>query len=325
MSTHTQPIAPSTSSVEPNHIGLLIGVSFLGALAAATWAIIVSEILAAPQETPAENFLGAPEDIAMIFALFVGFPLVSIFSLLTLRRVHLPPATFVVGGVTFVVIGTMPALARVFDVDALVPEVGFTFAAMLVAMDYCRRHFPILATELPVTACSFELVPKSIQRAVVVAVMCVAIAYGGWAMRPNQNLNLVRAVQANDLEAAREALALGARLDYNPFFPSRPKALGSPVTTAILSGHREMFFFLIEEGAPLDEISWQEEKTPLMAAASMGNAEVVEFLLSRGVSVSPKFGEESSAYDFAVAQGHSEVAALLKSAASKAATSAAAK
>ena len=251
----------------------------------------------------------------MYFALCIGFPVAFVLSLLTLRRTHLPQTMFVVGGVTFVVIGVMPLFIRWLGLDSLVLIGGLAFAAMLAAMLYCRREFPMLQGTPADSPETFVSIPIAVRRVLVISTACVVFAYGAWGARPNQNARLVRAVQSNDLESVQEALGSGARLDYNPFFPSRPKALGSPVTTAILSGHREMFFFLIEEGAPLDEISWQEEKTPLMAAAYMGNAEVVEFLLSRGVSVSPKFAEESSAYDFAVEQGHSEVARLLKAAA----------
>ena len=197
--------------------------------------------------------------------------------------------------------------------------IGITTSAMLAATLYCRKHFPIRAAEPSETAGSIGDLPKSIRLGIATSVLCLVLGYGALGLRPNQNLVLIRAVQANDLEAVRGALRWGANLNYNPIFydPPQPTAPGTPLTTAILSGHREMFFLLVGEGAPLYLLSFQEEMTPLIAAAHMGDAEITKYLLDQGMGDSFAHVEGMSAYEIAVEGGHSEVTGLLQAAANE--------
>jgi uncharacterized protein len=69
---------------------------------------------------------------------------------------------------------------------------------------------------------------------------------------------------------------------------------------------------LLEAGADPNLVDNDEHFTALMFAAAEGQKEVVTTLLKHGADKSMVDEDGESAYDFAVANGHPEVAALLK-------------
>jgi len=316
--TRNEAANPATACA-PNSAALLIGFSFLGALCAGVCCMIGIEILAYPRETPPDYFLISPHQVVMAGALIIGFPVASLLSLITLRRVHLEHAIFVVGGVTFTVLGALPLLAILLGMVAHNSLVlVFPFLGMFMAMLYCQRRFPVLSTEDPATARKLGALPKSVRLVVGTGVLAIFVGYGGWLARPNHNALLVEAVLANDLEAARAELARGARLNYNPAsssaqYPPDPlrEPKGPPLTAAILGGHREMFTFLAEQGAQLDLVSFSMDQTPLMSAAFVGDAEIVLYLLDHGVQEWHWGPDYPCAYEIALEDGHDEIAELL--------------
>ncbi|HKK63496.1 MAG TPA: ankyrin repeat domain-containing protein [Bacteroidales bacterium] len=69
---------------------------------------------------------------------------------------------------------------------------------------------------------------------------------------------------------------------------------------------------LLESGAEVNLVDSEEHFTALMFAAAEGQKEVVSTLLDHGADNSMVDVDGESAYDFALANGHAEVAAILK-------------
>lgn len=74
----------------------------------------------------------------------------------------------------------------------------------------------------------------------------------------------------------------------------------------------ETVTLLLDAGANPNLVDGEEHFTPLMFAAAEGQAEVVQTLLKHGADKSMVDVDGESAYDFALNNGHSEVAKLLK-------------
>ena len=69
---------------------------------------------------------------------------------------------------------------------------------------------------------------------------------------------------------------------------------------------------LLESGAGADAADSREGWTALMFASGEGHAEVVKFLLSRGVDPAPRDRWGGTPRDDAVREGRSEVLAILE-------------
>ena len=314
----------SAPAVEPNSVSSLLVLSFFAALLAGFWAQAVIELLAYPREHPPDYFLGpTPHQAAMAFALCIGFPITFGLSLISLRRVHLAQASFVVGGVTFAVMGALPLLAKALDSPVMVALYFFAlvmpFFAMFLAMLYCGKSCSFVAGEDHERAGSIGALARSVRLTVGASILAVCAAYGAWIARPNHSALLVEAALANNIDAARAELAKGARLNYNPVFetewkPKRPprEPKGPPLTAAIFRGHREMFTFLAERGAQLEQISYSSDWTPIKCAAYVGDTEIVRYLLDHGVREHHWGPYYSCAYEFAVEGEHDEIAELLE-------------
>jgi ankyrin repeat protein len=74
----------------------------------------------------------------------------------------------------------------------------------------------------------------------------------------------------------------------------------------------ETVTLLLDAGADPNLVDGDEHFTPLMFAAAEGQAEVVATLLEYGANKSMVDVDGDSAYDFALSNGHSEVAKMLK-------------
>lgn len=74
---------------------------------------------------------------------------------------------------------------------------------------------------------------------------------------------------------------------------------------------------LVDHGASIDLPDDIEQFTPLMYAASEGHAEVVKILLDHNADITLKDKDGDTAEKFAAQNNHPEIAALLKSLASK--------
>jgi uncharacterized protein len=107
------------------------------------------------------------------------------------------------------------------------------------------------------------------------------------------------------LGAAQALLAHGA----DPSLASR-NALGvMPLHSALAGNHREIVELLVEKGAPVNAAS-AEGWTPLHYTAQAGDADLTEFLLSRGAR--PAAGPEGKTpAQMALESGHADLAARL--------------
>lgn len=74
----------------------------------------------------------------------------------------------------------------------------------------------------------------------------------------------------------------------------------------------ETVTLLLDAGADPNLVDGDEHFTPLMFAAAEGQAEVVATLLEHGAKKSMVDVDGESAYDFALSNGHTEVAKMLK-------------
>ncbi len=74
----------------------------------------------------------------------------------------------------------------------------------------------------------------------------------------------------------------------------------------------ESVTLLLEAGSQVNLADNVEQFTALMFAAAEGQAEIVQILLDKGADKSLVDKDGDSAYNFAVANGHQAVAALLK-------------
>ena len=93
-----------------------------------------------------------------------------------------------------------------------------------------------------------------------------------------------------------------------------------PINIAANFGKLETVKTLIELGADVDQIGgWEymvsETETPLIAAASYGYVDIVEYLVKKGADLDIKSSKNKTALDYAVEQGHQDVAKILREAA----------
>jgi ankyrin repeat protein len=91
----------------------------------------------------------------------------------------------------------------------------------------------------------------------------------------------------------------------------RNKAGSSPLHDAALKGTREVIELLIAHGAELNARERDGSATPLHYAASFGCLDAVKALVEQGADIKLKTGEGSTAFELAVENGFTEVAAYL--------------
>jgi hypothetical protein len=125
--------------------------------------------------------------------------------------------------------------------------------------------------------------------------------YGNWNDQPT----LLWAVK-NKAPAVISALAkTGA--DFNSPFLFGREAL----VLSIQEQQLDLVRALLEGGVKVKARPDQEADSPLVLAASLGNAELVELLLAAGADVAAKDADGTTARDAAVAGGHTRIVELL--------------
>jgi ankyrin repeat protein len=116
---------------------------------------------------------------------------------------------------------------------------------------------------------------------------------------------LMLAAQFGRLDTVRELLGAGARVDLHE------KGYYTALMLAAGNGHTEVVRMLAEAGASLDEVEITRGWTALIWAARGGHVDTVALLLERGADPGQHDRQGRSAADWARAQGHSAVLALL--------------
>lgn len=95
--------------------------------------------------------------------------------------------------------------------------------------------------------------------------------------------------------------------------PNREANNGSrlrPIHAAVAAGHQNLLRLLLKHGAD-PNVGQKGGFTPLMSAAHRGSRTMVEMLLEAGADVTLKSEAGETAKDFALKDGHVEIAALL--------------
>ena len=122
-------------------------------------------------------------------------------------------------------------------------------------------------------------------------------------------LNLMAAVEANDLNAVEKLLVNGTNVNEKD-----PSSRNYPVIIAAFKGHDQILERLLEAGADLTVLDPGMEATALHAAAYAGRARAAQLLIQNGIAVDQKgpFNGYTALHD-AVSQGHLETAKVLVS------------
>ena len=124
---------------------------------------------------------------------------------------------------------------------------------------------------------------KNIQKLLIVYIIALS-AFLLFAMRPNVYatpfVNLIKAIENGDLEAAQIALRNGA--DVNKMWFESPYQ--TPLMIAASEGKKELAKLLVQHGA---EVNTKDHlgDTALMWAANGDHLNVVEFLVEHGANV----------------------------------------
>jgi len=122
-------------------------------------------------------------------------------------------------------------------------------------------------------------------------------------------LNLMAAVEANDLNAVEKLLVSGTNVNEKD-----PSSRNYPVIIAAFKGHDQILERLLEAGADLTVLDPGMNATALHAAAYAGRARAAQLLIQNGIAVDQKgpFNGYTALHD-AVSQGHLETAEVLVS------------
>jgi|GEM_PF-3982032 len=149
-------------------------------------------------------------------------------------------------------------------------------------------------------------------------IAAVAMGYILQKQTPAPDQALDKAVLARDIEAARNAIALGANVN-------RADATGStPLHSAAWRGDVAMARLLVEHGALVDRPDARIGETPLHSAARGDHPDMAAYLLARGADPSRRTHTESpqcngfiypagsSALDIARQSGYEDLARALE-------------
>lgn len=90
--------------------------------------------------------------------------------------------------------------------------------------------------------------------------------------------DLLRASNAGDLEAVRQAIAKGGNVNAST-------TAGTPLSIAALNGRRDIVELLLAQGADLNKGDEQARWTPLARSIVGGETEIAELLIGRGADV----------------------------------------
>ncbi len=104
-----------------------------------------------------------------------------------------------------------------------------------------------------------------------------------------------------------------ALLDEQPTIDHVDASGRTALMYAASGANRQTVELLLKSGADADVVDNVEHFTALMFAAAEGQREVVQVLLEHGADTTLKDTDGDSALDFALQNGHREVAALLQS------------
>ena len=116
---------------------------------------------------------------------------------------------------------------------------------------------------------------------------------------------LMLAAQYGHLDTVNELLAAGARVELHE------KGYYTALMLAAGNGHREVVRLLAEAGADVDDVEIARGWTALIWAAKRGHRDTVRLLLELGADRAYRDLQGRSARDWALAEGHAEVAAML--------------
>lgn len=116
---------------------------------------------------------------------------------------------------------------------------------------------------------------------------------------------LMFAAQFGRQDTVRELLAAGARVGLHE------KGYYTALMLAAGNGHSEVVSMLAEAGAAIDDAEITRGWTALIWAAQRGHRETVALLLELGADATVRDQQGRSARDWALAQGHTSVVAML--------------
>lgn len=117
---------------------------------------------------------------------------------------------------------------------------------------------------------------------------------------------LMLAAQSGHLQTVTELIAAGARVDLHE------KGYYTALMLAAGNGHSDVVRALAAAGAAVDEVEITRGWTALIWAAKRGHTETVRLLLTLGADPGRQDRQGRSARDWALAQGHDDVVALLR-------------
>jgi len=112
--------------------------------------------------------------------------------------------------------------------------------------------------------------------------------------------------------------AINSMLDEDPALVNRRDDKGrSPIDLAVSRSSGEVVELLIQRGADINTREDVYGSSPLRQVVARDRKEIAEILLRHGVDVTSKNNVGETAYDYAVALGRTEIAEMLRAAASK--------
>jgi len=113
------------------------------------------------------------------------------------------------------------------------------------------------------------------------------------------------AAHRGDIDKVRSSLEKGTKIDL------RDKAMHTPLFYAASAGQMNVVDLLISKGADVNAKDSRGGETPLFYAGDAGQKNVVELLIAKGADINARGAQRSSALESAAWLGRSDVAKLL--------------